>query len=175
MPTPITFENTLDDLVALMNALPATRLSRRAWIRPAIILAFCLLVASQAAIADSGLVTVIGLLVAGPVLAGVVHRVNVSAVRRSLARTASAAGVLGRRTLTLTDDGVVVSTAHGENRLRWDALDVRRTDRHVFLIAGEGVGLAIPVAALGAVAEVDAFVADVRRRLPSSGGARPLG
>jgi hypothetical protein len=165
MPTTITFDATLEDVAALASAYERrTGRRRREWIRPAAVAAFCLLAGWNAALAEAGIITVVGLVAAGPALAFLVHRVRAAAFRRAMRRAAEDLGILGRRTVTLGSNGISASSAHGESMIRWDTVEVVRTERHLLLFAGQrGFGFAVPVSTLGDAAGVDRFVAEIER------------
>jgi hypothetical protein len=173
MPTAVSFEATLDDLVVVADALPATA-PRREWLRPAIFTALWLLAAARAAMTGAGWPLILVLLLAAPASAFLTWRLRRGTRRRALARVGRRSGALGPRSVTLAPEGLVATTRHGESLLGWRDLAARRRGRHLLVTDGVAVGIAIPLTAFGSEAACQAFVAELERRRSEAAGAARL-
>jgi len=167
MPPTVTFEATLDDLVAAADALPATR-ARRPWLRPAVFAALWLVLAWRAWLTGGGWPLVLGLALAAPATAWLTWRLRLGTRRRALARMGRRSGAIGPRTLTAAPDGLVAATRHGESRLGWEGVAARRLGPRLLVTRGQDFAVAVPVAAFGSEDACRAFEAALAR-----GGATP--
>jgi hypothetical protein len=166
VPPTVSFDATLDDLVVVADALPATR-ARRPWLRPAVFAGLWLLLAWRAHRTDGGWPLVLALALAAPATGWLTWRLRLGTRRRALARMGRRSGALGPRTVAVAEDGLVATTRHGESRLGWAGIAARRTGRHLLVTRGDDFGVAIPLAAFGSDEACRAFEAALARGAPS--------
>ena len=167
MPATVSFEATVDDLVAAADAMPATR-ARRPWLRPAILAGLWLVLAWRTQRTGGGWPLALGLALAAPASAWLTWRLRLGTRRRALARMGQRSGALGPRTVGLAPDGLVATTCHGESRLGWAGVSTRRVGPRLLVTRGADFAVAIPVAAFGSEEACRSFEAALAR-----GGARP--
>lgn len=162
MPPTVSFDATLDDLMVVADALPATA-ARREWLRPAVFTALWLAAAARALQTGAGWPLVLVLLLAAPASGFLTWRLRKGTRRRALARMGRRSGALGPRTVSLTPDGLVATTRHGESRLGWDGLSARRLGPHLLVTRGDDFGVAIPLAAFATEEACRGFEAALAR------------
>jgi hypothetical protein len=163
--TSLDFDSTAADVLALSEHVAGAELKRNLGVGAGLAAAIGVCASCLAVLLEFGgawLAVFVALAGLGPVAVVLGGRARFRAIVR---RSAAGAGVIGRRRLTLEDDGLRATHAFGESFLRWSAISgTVRTERHLFVMAGAQLGIPIPRAAFGTAGELDAFAAEVERR-----------
>jgi hypothetical protein len=163
--TSLDFDSTAADVLALSEHVAGAELKRNLGVGAGLAAAIGVCASCLAVLLEFGgawLAVFVALAGLGPVAVVLGGRARFRGIVR---RSAAGSGVIGRRRLTLEDDGLRATHAFGESFLRWSAISgTVRTERHLFVMAGAQLGIPIPRAAFATAGELEAFAGEVERR-----------
>lgn len=162
---------TIDDVQALMlhhaRTSPVMRRKRLIW---GVIVPVCWCLAWLAAVMSTGAFwtsarALLPLLIGAPFLAWVIWRSPVRGAKAVATQHdyAKESGMLGKRRVSLTPQGITESGEFGESTTRWSALNkIDTTDTHAFFYNSELTAIVVPVRAFKSAEEFERFVQAAR-------------